>query len=223
MSDRKSMLPASSTDLMKALDLLEGRLLDLPEEMITKDPAKAPVAILDHLAWENSVDVWDPDWPDDVKRAVIAISAEVHRYKGTPYAIRTALSVFDVDTEFIEWWQPEGVAGAMERGTFQVTAFAGTSLYGDTESVIDLKMINAMNAVVQRVAPVSRGLDFRLGERFATEGVMALAIGITLRQSDVTDANPRPHLAPTNLSARSQVRVTLRSEEFHDLRGRTIV
>lgn len=44
------------------------------------------------LAWSNSVDVWDEDWPEAVKRSVIDASWEVHRFKGTRFAIRTGLA-----------------------------------------------------------------------------------------------------------------------------------
>ncbi len=217
MSDAtEGMLPPTATPLAKALDALEERLFDLPVQMITKDPWSVSLGLLDHLAWEHSVDVWDVAWPEDIKRNVIAISAEVHRYKGTPYAIKTALGAFDVDTELLEWWEPDGITEGMESGSFRVTAYAGRSLYGDNENVIDNRMLYALTAVVQRVAPVSRKLVFRLGERFESDAYLRTGVRlIALHQNDV-DPMPRPAVTGSNMFVRTQQRGRIVANIEHD-------
>lgn len=192
---KDSLLPPTATPLAKALDILEERLFGLPVQMIAKDPAKVDVALLDHLAWEHSVDVWDLDWPEDIKRRVISASAEVHRFKGTPYAIRAALAAFDVDAELLEWFEPEGLADGLAAGSFRVTAYAGRSLYGPSENSIDTRMLHAMNAVVQRVAPVSRRLIFRLGERFGSDAALRAGVRPAQLHRAEIDPGPRPALA----------------------------
>lgn len=215
-----TLLPPSATGLARAMDVLEGRLLRLPVEMITKDPAAVDVAWLDQLAWEMSVDVWDPDWPEDVKRSVIAASVEVHRFKGTPHAIRTALAGFDVDTELLEWFEPEGVADGMVPGSFRVTAFAGRSLYGDTENALDIRMVQAMNAVVQRAAPVSRAQIFRLGERFDTALEMRAGTQQRRRQSGAIDPVSRAEKAVSGSGLLAGVRARMVDRKTHDPRVR---
>lgn len=248
---KHSLLPATATPLAKALDLLEERLFGLPAEMIAKDPQVVDVGWLDHLAWEHSVDVWDPLWPEDVKRRVIAFSEEVHRYKGTPYAIRKALAAFDVDTELLEWFEPEGVEYGLDRGCFRVTAYAGASLYGDTENTLDTRMIHAMNSVVQRVAPVSRGLTFRLGERFETSGylrshgraahlhrdshdpqmrpapsavVQPIRTGCQVQRiwRDTQDPTGRPTPAPFDMHLRTGLHLRVVSRETHQVTRRAV-
>jgi len=176
-------------------------------QMITKDPQLVDPGLLDHLAWEHSVDVWDPVWPDGIKRDVIAISAEVHRFKGTPHAIRTALSAFDVDTDLLEWWEPGGIEAGMEAGSFRVTAYAGRSLYGDTENSINTAMLHALNAVVQRVAPVSRKLIFRLGERFDSTGYLRTG----MRAAHLHRADIDPDLRPSEIIGGPVLRTGLRA------------
>lgn len=215
-----SLLPPTATELAKALDILEERLFDLPVPMITKDPQLVDPGLLDHLAWEHSVDVWDPVWPDSIKRDVIAVSAEVHRYKGTPYAIRTALSAFDVDTDLLEWWEPVGTAAGLEAGSFRVTAYAGRSLYGDNENSINTAMLHALNAVMQRVAPVSRKLIFRLGERFDSEGYLRSGVCAAHLHRAEIDPGPRPHVIDGGPSLRTGLRAACVFALTHEPRPR---
>jgi len=247
MFDRNnSLLPATATDLAKALDILEERLFDLPVQMITKDPQWADPGLLDHLAWEHSVDVWDPTWPESIKRDVIAISAEVHRFKGTPYAIKAALSVFDVDTDLLEWWEPEGITDGLQPGSFRVTAYVDRSLYGANESSVSTAMVHALSSVVQRAAPVSRKLIFRLAERFnlsttAKPGLrhrmlhkdvfspqprtqqltsdFELKAGLRHRVSfsQMLTPQPRRHRACSNLTLKSGLRSQLRHQSTHNV------
>ncbi|MEH6521226.1 phage tail protein I [Sulfitobacter sp.] len=218
---KNTQLPPTATSLAQALDILEERLFDLPVKMITKDPWTVNVALLDHLAWEHSVDVWDLDWPDDVKRRAIAASSEVHRFKGTPFAIKAALAAFDVDTELLEWWGAEGVTSGMEAGSFRVTAYAGRALYGDTENTIDNRMLYAMNAVVQRVAPVSRKLIFRLGERFRSDVFLRTGVRPAYLNKAELDPGPRPNEVRGGLAVRSGHRASRVSNYTHEVTPRT--
>jgi len=169
MFDRtQSMLPKTATDLARALDILEERLFTLPVAMISKDPMSVSEALLDHLAWENSVDVWDVDWPDDIKRSVVAMSAEVHQFKGTPYAIKRALDALGVRIELKEWWQ---VSPEAARGTFDVTAYADRALYPDEEVFFSQQMVRAIIAVIERVAPVSRGFSIAVGAKLRPQSI----------------------------------------------------
>lgn len=159
---KDTQLPPTATTLAKALDIIEERLFSLPVNMISKDPATVDVALLDHLAWENSVDAWDSNWPEDIKRKVIAASAEVHRYKGTPYGIKTAMLAFGVDVELIEWW--EG-GGSGVPGTFIARAYVTDPLDGSEDLVVSGPVVSAMTSMLNGVAPVSRGWSLQLGVR----------------------------------------------------------
>ncbi len=159
---RKSLLPKTATPLAKAMDILEERLFSLPVQMITKDPWLVDVGLLDHLAWENSVDAWDSAWPENIKRTVIAVSAEVHRYKGTPHGIRTALKSFGVDVELVEWFEPDG-SGIP--GTFKARAFVTDPLDGADELIVTAPVVSAMKSMLNSVSPVSRGWSLELGMR----------------------------------------------------------
>lgn len=210
MFDRsQSLLPNTATGLARALDILEERLFALPVEMISKDPMSVSESLLDHLAWENSVDVWDIDWPEDIKRDVIAISAEVHRFKGTPFAIKRALEAFDVRTDLLEWWQDEP---GTQSGTFKVTAYAGRALYSDEEVFINAKMVRAIVTVVERVAPVSRGFSVAVGAKLRPQplrmGASASAICFARFRMSVIQQEPRLPLQAAPAGHTSAISVT---------------
>ena len=81
-------------------------------------PMEAPGDILPHLAWGMHVDLWRDEYPEDVKRRLIAESIPWHRIKGTPRAVLDLLSWTGVEAEIIEWFSPSGVAAGMAPYTF---------------------------------------------------------------------------------------------------------
>ncbi|RSC23246.1 MULTISPECIES: phage tail protein I [Acinetobacter] len=78
----------------------------------------APTDFLSILAWQFSVDRWQDDWSDDVKRAQIKNSIKVHSHKGTNYALRQIVESFGYSLTVHEWWQETPMN---EPGTFQIT------------------------------------------------------------------------------------------------------
>ena len=106
-------------------------------------------------------------------------------------------------------------------------------------------MLKAMNAVVERTAPVSRKLVFRLGERFRTATGVHSAARQARHQSESGDAipranfachvtqvrsgtliqrrveisfdpAPRPHLIDQSVSLRNTAQAQTVSREYHD-------
>lgn len=100
-----SLLPPSSTPLERALDLTAAnRIAGLPSIIPTLWNADTcPKALLPYLAWALSVDEWDELWSEDKKRAAIREARYIHQHKGTPGAIRRALSAIGQgDADLIE-------------------------------------------------------------------------------------------------------------------------
>lgn len=157
---RQTLLPTSASPLVQAMDALEERLFCLPFDAIAKSPHTVPVQLLDHLAWELSMDVWDPVWPEDVKRQILADAEELHQYKGTPHGIKLALAALGASARIEEWWE-DSFDG--EPGTFRVTAFADRRLYDNAEFIIDSETFFVLRSMVYAFAPVSRGVSFRMG------------------------------------------------------------
>ncbi len=62
-----------------------------------------PVGDLPFLAWALSVDSWDPDWSEGMKRKAVAESIALHRVKGTRASVEAVLQRFDELLTVIEW------------------------------------------------------------------------------------------------------------------------
>lgn len=142
------------------------------------NPLTCPAELLPYLAWGLSVDYWDPLWPEDVRRAVIADSVRAHRHKGTIGAIRRALRCLGADCQIDEWWQTGGVPG-----TFNLTAYVRRPLYPGSDFIIDPRTHAALERAVEITKPVSRSVGFLVGVQGATEKLLGAAARVSARQS----------------------------------------
>ena len=113
-----SILPGNLPEFEHQIEALEQRVTDLnvPIEHLW-NPETCPTAALSYLAWAVSVDVWDPEWSEDIKRQVIAAAPELHRIKGTPKAVKQALTALNLDYSYSEWYEQQPVG---ELGTFKI-------------------------------------------------------------------------------------------------------
>lgn len=102
-------LPPNATALERELVAVDARTLAIDTDVIrrVKSPAECPPALLPWLAWEESVDVWDPDWTEARKREAIAVSWQLHRTKGTLPALVTALRQLGYELRVVEWFEAE--------------------------------------------------------------------------------------------------------------------
>lgn len=105
------LLPPNATPQELALEGATSRVVDVPAPVRDVwDTDAAPDGILPWLAWAYSVDEWDPAWTPAQRRAAIKRSVEVHRYKGTIGAVRTALKALGFNVLVQEWFNqvPQG-------------------------------------------------------------------------------------------------------------------
>ncbi|WP_336164371.1 phage tail protein I [Acinetobacter sp. 85] len=114
-----NLLPSNTTAFEKKIVETTSKTSELNtnlSSLIRIDDA--PADFLSILAWQFSVDRWQDDWPDEVKRAQIKNSIKVHTYKGTNYALRSIVESFGYSITIHEWWQESPMN---EPGTFQIT------------------------------------------------------------------------------------------------------
>ena len=130
-----SLLPPNSTDLERKFAEAGKDAFDLPSIRIIKDIDQVPAQFLPFIAWQKSVDYWDENWQDALKRKVIKESRDLHRIKGTAAAIKRALEPFGYEINLIEWWQAQP---NLTPGTFNLELnVIGKSLNAETYGEIN--------------------------------------------------------------------------------------
>ncbi|CCO22224.1 phage tail protein I [Maridesulfovibrio hydrothermalis] len=105
----KSLLPPNASKLERDFSEVVARIgeLHIPIDDLW-NPETCPLGLLPYLAWALSVDVWDEDWPEDVKRAVVRESVAIHRIKGTPGAVEKMCAALGYDVRVLEWFEYGG-------------------------------------------------------------------------------------------------------------------
>lgn len=63
---------------------------------------------LPHLAWQFHIEGWELAETEEEKRALIKKAIELHRYKGTKWAVENAIKVLGIDAEVREWFEYGG-------------------------------------------------------------------------------------------------------------------
>lgn len=148
MSDA-SLLPSNRTPLEQALAQVSMEKPALPNVLRRMNsPDTCPVELLPWLAIQRSVDRWNPDWSEAIKRKVIRDSFEVHKRKGTLAALRRVVEPFADLIDITEWHQlePMGVPG-----TFSMSL----ALF---ESGLSEQGLAELERIIGDTKPVSRHL-----------------------------------------------------------------
>lgn len=109
-----TLLPPTATELERKLSKACQIKLDVNVHFLW-DPFLCPPKWLPFLAWQYSVDRWDENWSEQVKRHVIADSYFTHKIKGTLSAIKRAIQPFGYVIRINEWFN-----AGNEPGTFSL-------------------------------------------------------------------------------------------------------
>lgn len=98
-----NLLPPNASALERAIAATGAGIDTLPVAVRdTWNPATCPVALLPWLAWALAVDEWDEAWDEAVKRSVIADAIEIHRHRGTVWALKKALAPLGMAIDVID-------------------------------------------------------------------------------------------------------------------------
>lgn len=97
------LLPPNASDAMRVVGTTLKRISSIPVPIGTvKQPLATPAAFLPFVAWEYSVDIWNPAWPEARARAVAQRSLALHMKKGTAAALREYARYADAEVLKIE-------------------------------------------------------------------------------------------------------------------------
>ena len=92
-----------------------------------------PEPVLDLLAWQFHIEGWELASSIDEKRALIKSAIELHRYKGTKWAIKKVLEVLNLSGDIKEWFEYGG-----EPYCFRITTDISERKYVDTPKLLEL-------------------------------------------------------------------------------------
>jgi len=159
--------PVISTDpKLKALAALSERLSTLDLTPVLTNLVDAVEAdVLPCLADQFHV-MGDEGWllanTDERRRKLIKQSIEIHRHKGTVWAVKSVLEALAVSAEVTEWWQtvPRGAPY-----TFDLLAWVNDNL-SDTSAVLSPETYQRLRRLVDMNKPVRSHFSFRVGARF---------------------------------------------------------
>lgn len=92
-----------------------------------------PAEVVDALAWQFHVDTYDTGMDIAQKRQLVENAIRDHKYKGTPWAVKSVVKVILGYAEVEEWWQYDG-----SPYHFRVNGSAGPVVYGaQLEKLVD--------------------------------------------------------------------------------------
>lgn len=144
----KTLLPPNSTALERNLAEVCHDAFDLSSIRVMKNIDEVPAHFLPFIAYQKSVDYWDNNWQDTLKRQVIKSSREQHKIKGTAAAIKRALEPFGFEVKLVEWFQVEP---NLTPGTFNLEL----DLIGKS---LDQEVYSEVNRLVADAKAASRHL-----------------------------------------------------------------
>lgn len=113
------LMPPNATPLERAINAAAADQLNrLPRNVARRlwNADTCPLEFLPWLAWTVGVEVWDSNWPENVKRARVKEAIPIARLKGTRGSIDRVLKSYGGDFAIQEWWQknPKGIPHTFE-------------------------------------------------------------------------------------------------------------
>lgn len=123
--------------LAEAFDVVMREYIDLNVLRVLTNVEGLHGEVLDLIAWQLHVDGYDETDTDEIKRHMILSSIEVHRHKGTPWAVARAVTSVFSSAQVAEWFEYGG-----EPYHFKVNGITERL----TDSVAIDRMVNLVNA-----------------------------------------------------------------------------
>lgn len=157
-----SILPLNASDLEKDIELSGKNRIDYIDNPIGTiwNPRIVQSHILPYLAFALSVDKWENDWPDNIKRQVVEASVVVHRRKGTVGAVKKAIEATGINVSFTEWFENSSVPH-----TFTITAWSDENINNDgTTKLLPKAYIDTIDGV-NLTKPARSHFELMFGSR----------------------------------------------------------
>jgi len=170
----------------------------------------APVSVLPHLAEQFHI-TGDEGWllaaSDADRRTLIKNSIELHRYKGTPYAIKKVLETFNLEGRLQEWWQYDG----------EPYHFLVDILVTDGREINVVDVSTSLRNMILEYKNTRSQLDTITLTAVQPTGTINISAGSVCGIFATTSAYPEPTFQPparVNLVAGSLIGITVTTPSF---------
>lgn len=147
---------------------------------------------------------------DEQRRTLIKRAIELHRYRGTRYALDEVLAIFGVTAELAEWWQQNPPATPY---TFDLLLWVNDNLL-PRQPTLTAGLYDSLRRMVDVVKPARSGYSLKLGARFDQPLQIACAsLGAAVGRwaGDVLAVQPAPAQQPLLLANAQHIRAVTRS------------
>ena len=154
-----TLLPPNTTPLERRIADTTGIISELPSPLRQLwNPATIPADLLPYLAWALSIEEeWRFARSDQERRTLVATSIDLHRYKGTPYAVRRGMQLLGFrDAEIIEGLPALHHDGEIARDGHH--AFAGAARWALFRVAVDLGNQEGLDR--QRIARIRHIIEY---------------------------------------------------------------
>lgn len=154
-----TLLPPNTTPLEQRIAVTTGIISELPSPLRELwNPATIPAELLPYLAWALSIEEeWRFARSDQERRTLVATSIDLHRYKGTPYAVRRGMQLLGFrDAEIIEGLPALHHDGEITRDGHH--AFAGAARWALFRVAVDLGNQEGLDH--QRIARIRHIIEY---------------------------------------------------------------
>ncbi|RXJ70654.1 phage tail protein I [Veronia nyctiphanis] len=206
----KTLMPPSASNAERAFDLCAAKHIEsIPVSRVFDQwhPQRCPANLLGWLAWAVSVDDWDPEWPEQVKRDVIEASIDIHRHKGTLHAVGNALRSLGISIEFYEWSNVSkhthlSLLNDLAPYSFCFIAWANQNLTHNDKVFLSRDLYQSVKRTVEQTKPARCSFEFLVGARLDNTITAACASScwVQSRKTQMRTKSVQPEPTHTELS-----------------------
>lgn len=145
-------------------------------------------AVVDDLAWQFHVDFYDTGLNLTQKRALVKSAIKDHKYKGTPWAVKSVIKAIRGDVVLQDWYQYGG-----EAYHFRVNGFAGPMVSADELTRL-VAAIDSVKNVRSWLDGITFGRTVQASKRLAIPLMMTKSVVIPIPKVTPPDIVATKHL-----------------------------
>jgi phage tail P2-like protein len=165
-----SLLPPNASPMEKAIVQVMVEMLDIATPMaLLCNPDTIPLHLLPWLAWSLGLDMWNPEWPEAVKRNRVRQAITIARRKGSAQSVHDVAAAYGGLVTIREWFETEPPGEPF-------TAECLLTLTGISGDATSARYVDDVIGDIRRTKPARTHITFTQGVQASGKvGVIAIA------------------------------------------------